>query len=77
MEHERGPGLLKDTSEAPQVTGVHSLSQPRAQEVMDVIEQNSTIYEASSHLQDFKLEVQCKASLQASLARFSGPTSNP
>ena len=73
VKHKRRPGLLGDTSEALQGTGVQSLSQPQAPEAIDVIEQNSPICQP----QDLELEALSKASLQASLAMFSGHTSNP
>ena len=77
VEEENGPGLPEDSSEAPQGTGDHSLSQAQAPEAMDVIERISTISEASSQPQDFAWEAWHKASPQASLARFSEHTSNP
>ena len=42
-----------------------------------MIEQFSTISEASSQPQDLALEARCKASHEATLARVSGCTSNP
>ena len=55
-EEESGPGLPEDSLEAPQGTGDHSLSQPQAPEVMEVIEQISTISEGSSQPQDVALD---------------------